>query len=87
MKTIYKFQLNLHNYTNELMLPIDSKVLTVQLQNNIISLWIEINLDEKQTELRRFKIIATGQSFEDTDAIYIATVQQGILVWHIFEEK
>jgi hypothetical protein len=77
---IYKYILN--GTHTVLELPKYSTVLSVQMQNDVVTLWIEIS-DNPHTEERTFSIIHTGQNY--LKGIYLGTVQNFRLVYHIFE--
>jgi hypothetical protein len=86
MKTIYKYPLDVLGYVR-LMLPVGAKILTAQVQNNRICLWVEVET-ENDLDMRRLWILGTGMKFPlDVDLRYIATVQQGMFVWHVHEEN
>lgn len=89
MKTIWKYQIEA--MVQVLEMPEGAEVLTVQLQDETITLWAIVDT-EKPKESRRFEVIGTGHSIEvdvskDSQLIYISTVQNKSkrLVWHIFE--
>jgi len=84
---IYKYEERVGSDTTILQLPIGAKILTTQVQNNIIYFWIQINPSEVEIEQRVIRKIATGQKFDSTktEHIYVGSVQQGPYVWHYFE--
>lgn len=83
--------LTIHKYTfeearvNELPLTEDAKILAIQNQNAVITLWVL--LDPKAPRVTRtFIIVGTGQPLRDEEVKqYIGTVQIRPFVWHIFE--
>ena len=81
MKTIYKYPLNSHDCT--LQLPKGAEILTVQLQNQIPTLWALVN-PMTVTEERHICIVGTGWDVED-NMKYITTYMDGYFVWHAFE--
>lgn len=88
MRTIWKYPLELTDQT-ELMIPKGAEVLTAQMQELQLGLWILVNSDA-ETEVRTFDIYGTGNPVPAIDLRthtrkYIATVQQSIFVWHVFE--
>ena len=88
-KRIWKFVLKFTNI-QEISMPINSEILTVQMQKDNICLWVLVNSKEEDTEERTFEINGTGIPFCSSDEdkrIYIGTVQMsgGSLIWHIFE--
>jgi hypothetical protein len=86
MKVIYKYPMKLDLYQT-IKLPKNARILSIQLQNDEICMWV-LTATEITSDIDRvFMIVGTGTSdrvgeFDE----YIATVQQGGYVWHIFEE-
>ena len=70
----------------ELRLPVDSQILSVQVQSEQPFLWVLVN-PEDRTVSRRFKAYPTGLPIEDESINYIGTFQLdgGKLVFHLFE--
>jgi hypothetical protein len=81
MKTIYKY--TLHSQDCTLQLPKGAELLTVQLQNQIPTLWALVN-PMTVTEERHICIVGTGWEVED-NMKYITTYMDGYFVWHVFE--
>lgn len=75
--------------TNHIVMPMGTKILTVQSQGDSPCLWTLVNTDNKR-ETRNFRIYATGQDIDWPleHLQYIGTFQLygGSLVWHVFEE-
>ena len=65
--------------------PKGAKFLTAQLQDGLFAIWFEC--DEKaELTARNLGIYATGRNLpEDNPGLYIATVQTGNTVWHIYD--
>lgn len=99
-RTIWKYELN--GADNALEMPIDSHVLTVQMQRrpgvplvtpNMLPpsrpvLWALVQPSADKV-VRRFVILGTGH---DVPSIvhgsgYVATFQDGVLVFHVFEVR
>lgn len=89
MKVVYKYVLENRN-PNEygidtLTIPISFRLLHAGIQNNQITIWIEVDpSDEKVT--RRVQIVPTGKEIPSR-MIYIGTVFQESFVWHIYMEN
>lgn len=84
--TIYKYPLDLVDRQVRSM-PIGAEVLTAQVQRNEICLWAIVPPGQPNEE-RIFEIIGTGNPVVvdiGVERRYIATVQQGEFVWHVFE--
>ena len=69
-----------------LEMPFGSKILTVQVQQEIPCIWALVN-PEIYLDNREIRIVGTGHKFDDPLFKYIGTFQQldGSLVWHVFE--
>ncbi len=83
-KTIYKYPLNLDKTI--VSMHEGSQVLTAQMQGSGITLWC-IADTSKPLEKRTFDVFDTGNPLPDTADVsnWVATVQDGGFVWHIFE--
>ncbi len=89
-KKIYKYNLRFSNSEKEsLELPIDSEILSCQLQNDEIMLWVLINPNEQKTDLHFFDIFGTGHEIGCDMGIsrkFLNTLQfANGLVFHLFE--
>lgn len=81
MKVIWKYRLS----DEVIHVPKNSKILSIQLQDNAPQIWILVDENEMEFEKRQFITIATGQPFHLENVNYISTYQDGSYVWHIFE--
>lgn len=68
-----------------LHLPKDAVVLTAQMQGSDLCLWVQMEDTRPCTELRMFEVYATGDDLPNEPRRYIATVQRGHYVWHVYE--
>ena len=86
MTTIYKYPLSLQT-TTELEMPVGAKILSIQMQGGLPTIWALVQ-EEARDETRTFLVFGTGGPLDDYVLTYphIATVQDGSLVWHIFEK-
>lgn len=87
--TIWKFPFKLASGRFEIEMPKDAEILAVQVQREVPCVWAKAD-PESEREMRRFRIVGTGHPFrEDGKLSYIGSFQQleGLLVWHLFEEK
>jgi len=88
MKTIYKYKLKQQEIV-EVEMPKGARVLTAQAQGVHVWIWAIVDADPKETEMRRFAILKTGQSISfNTDVLtHVGSVQfdEGGLVYHVFE--
>jgi hypothetical protein len=85
-KTIWKFPLKGPHDYNEIEMPKGAEILTAQVQNKTICLWAMVD-PEAPKETRMIEIAGTGTTIIDPDGPrkYIATVQVGPYVFHLFE--
>lgn len=86
-KTIYKYPLTFVE-SQQVSLPVGTKVLTVQLQNGIPTLWAMVNQNSEHFEDKTIEMYGTGWPIENTcvGRNYISTIQTDEeLVFHFFE--
>ena len=84
---IWKYDLKLG--VQVIPMPQFAKVLTAQEQRGAVRLWVFVD-PTKPPEARKFEVIGTGQTVDwwiGNDRKYVATVQQGGYVWHVFEVR
>jgi len=88
MEAILKYKLEVKD-EQVLPMPVGAEILTIQNQNNVITLWAKVVLGAESVS-RTFRIVGTGnqveQGFFDT-LQFLDTVQVGPMVWHVFETK
>lgn len=84
-KVIWKYPLQITDVQTIRAAP--GKVLAVQIQGEDLTLWIEVDLEHKELELRTFVIVGTGQTFQSDGLVHLGTAQMlgGQLVWHVYE--
>lgn len=80
-KTIFKYPMGIAT-THEM--PEGAEFLDVQMQDQNIIAWFMVLADNKRVP-RKFHIYGTGQEIP-MDKCYLGTVQDGLLVWHLFED-
>lgn len=83
MDTIYKYELVIDD-VQHIPLPSGAKCLHVAMQNGHLCLWAQVNTTRELVN-RFFRIYGTGHPMQDPASRYIGTVQDGPLVWHVFE--
>jgi len=83
---IWKYTLNMLDQ-QRISMPKNSKILTVQTQNDIPQIWVLVDQTEELTEVRTIGIHGTGNPIPDNPGIYIGTFQihYGQLVFHVFD--
>lgn len=85
-QSIYKYELNLGITT--IYVPKGYEVLTAQMQDDRLQVWIKIDSDVNPDQELLFEVIGTGHQLAvySTPMKYVSTVQEtnGLYVWHIF---
>jgi len=86
MKVIHKFPIEMAN-AQLISMPLESEILSVDIQNNIICLWALCSYGACKMHERKILIFGTGSNTSDLDSFvrFIGTVQLNGFVWHIFE--
>lgn len=87
MKTVWKYELNddLFNGYQIIGMPFDAEILTAQLQNDKLVLWVLVD-PARGLEGRRILVYGTGYDIYQSNLDFIAVVQAGDLVLHVFEQ-
>lgn len=88
MQAIWKFPLTITD-AQTVAIPEGAEILTAQMQGGISCLWAIVKDDAPTTD-RVIEIFGTGNPMWADMGVsrkYIATVQQGPLVWHVFESR
>lgn len=84
MITIHKYQFKIQD-TFTIPMPENAKIITVQLQAGIPTLWAIVDTSQPVVQ-RLFKIVGTGEELNgmvwyDT---HLGTIQLNGFVWHVF---
>ena len=95
IKQVWKTDLNLSQATNTTVvwLPVGTKLIHVQMQNNKVCLWYLVDIQEKNMERREFIIHGTGHNIflrkNGAGEVYVGTAisKNDNFVWHVFEIK
>ena len=82
MRTIWKYPIDTTS-CHEIEMPLNAKILCVQLQDHIPTLWALVETEETK---RIFDILTyyTGDDLIDKKIQYIGTYQLAGLVYHVF---
>ena len=81
---IYKYHFKLGD-TVEIEMPLASQILSVQIQNGMYCLWALIDQEITTVVKRKLAIRGTGNPIKGSLGRYIATIQNGLFVWHVFD--
>jgi hypothetical protein len=94
MTTIWKFQLRVwsiwrsdcRQFEQEIAVPTAARFLSAQIQGDQLCLWALVN-PKAPLQLKRIVILGTGHPVPTEQMRFIDTVQMenGALIWHIFE--
>ncbi len=83
-KTIFKFPINTLAESQNILMPRGGIIRSAQYQSGILCLWAEVDRLAPMED-RFIEIFGTGHAIPEADRTFIGTVQQGSLVWHIYE--
>ena len=90
MKVIHKQTIpkSILNGSKSLKIPIDAKILDIQLQYGDIVVWYEFEvMNKEQLVERRIACVGTGIVFDtEYEHKYISTIQIEYLVYHFYVE-
>ncbi|AKQ75828.1 hypothetical protein FDH82_gp38 [Roseobacter phage RDJL Phi 2] len=80
---IWKFPLRAERHQMVVM-PAGSVPLSIQMQNGAPTLWASVHPDAPKMQ-RDLSLIGTGHDLPSGVQSFIGTVQDGALVWHLFD--
>jgi hypothetical protein len=84
-KKVFKYSFEINDVIT-LDLPKDSEILSAQIQNGIPCMWVLVE-EKAPLKKRTFKLFNTGVQIKEPGMLdYVATIQNGAIVFHIFEE-
>lgn len=94
-KKIYKFEAWLGPKV-EFQVPVGAQVLDIQIGNggggrnlrssDSLFLWAMVDSGVEALETRTFRTFPTGAEIDPRGLAYHSTIQENVLVWHIFED-
>lgn len=91
MKTVFKYPLPLTNDVQTVNMPVDFKILTLQMQHGVPTIWALVDDNDPPVVSRRFRTIGTGHQFRDSAEfpVYVGTfqVEGGMFIFHVFTEE
>lgn len=83
MTVIYKYSVTVTRKQHVIM-PLGAKILSAQVQHGAIQLWAQVT-PGVQDKKRTINMFGTGHEIEGNPGEFIATVQTGPYVWHLFD--
>jgi hypothetical protein len=86
MKVVYKYEIAPDKRSAEM--PLDSKILKVDMQGDALMLWVEHGWVDGNTvrTVRHFEVYGTGQPIP-LHTEHVGTFFDGPFVWHVYEIK
>lgn len=67
-------------------IPNDARILSVQMQGNGMCVWYTVDPEAPALPVKRLLVVETGGEVPAEDQYtFVATVQDGPFVWHVFE--
>lgn len=86
MTTVWKYPIEV-KLRQRVRMPKGAKILTAQMQGEVLCLWAMVDPAELETVERKIEVLGTGHAASDGPATYLGTAQHpfGNLVWHVFE--
>ena len=82
---IYKYPLK-PTGTQNVNMPDGARILCVQMQDGVGTLWALVDADSNSTTDRIIRIVGTGNTFQDSNLCdYIGTVLDDGMVYHVWE--
>ena len=85
MKYVYKYDVSIEDHF-ELELPLDARILSVQMQRGTLKLWALVD-PTMPLETRKFRTAGTGHPIDEVMGEHISTFQVdgGNFIFHVFE--
>lgn len=89
MTVIWKYPMPVENFLGDdnsitLSIPEEFQFLTVQVQDGVPTLWVEVDPESPKVEVK-IAIVGTGGKVPDPSTLYVGTVQLGGFVWHFYD--
>lgn len=81
---IYKYKLESTVLKQTVLIPHAMKILAFQYQDNEPYIWVLVDSKSNSDWEYEFKIVLTGQNFEEFGWSYVGTAQHGDFVGHLF---
>lgn len=85
-KVIHKHVVDMRNLPTELILPVDSNVVHVAMQDGNVTLWEEHGTPVHDSRSRFYEAYITGSRIP-YNSKFIGTVFSDPFVWHLYELK
>lgn len=80
---IWKFNIEVDRH-QKVVMPKGAVMLDMQSQKGVLAFWACVDPNAPKVE-REVSVIGTGHDLPGGEQTYIATAQQGSLVWHMFD--
>lgn len=83
MNVIYKYTFEIEDAFG-IEMPQGAMILKAEMQGKNPCIWALVNPDALR-EVREFRVLGTGHHYNFDHLVHVATFQQGLFVWHLFE--
>ena len=83
MRTIWKFPVPFSG--GNIIMPKGAKVLTLQMQYGVPTLWAEVDPDATIDEIHHLVVYGTGHLIDPGAGNYLGTFQEPPFVWHAYD--
>ncbi len=86
--TIWKYELRITDGAQSIEMPGHARVLSAAMQDSALVLWALVTPGSNPKSVRRFVVHGTGHPIPHQASmryVPVSTVQDGPLVWHVFE--
>jgi len=85
MNKIYKYEVQGVSYDPRVTLPVGSKIIEFEIQNDSLYLWAIIDTAQEDKEEKVFEIYGTGWDIVNPEQLtHLKTLHHSSFVWHIF---
>lgn len=84
---IYKYPIKVTD-RQDVIIPLNAKILSLQVQENIPCIWALVDPEEKETRTVNLETFGTGHPIHSDMGVsreFVATYQINELVFHVFE--
>jgi hypothetical protein len=79
MRTIHKYSIS-----EPVLMPEGYRILKAAMQGDKPTIWVELDKDRERVYFLQFVVYGTGVDIPDNPGIYLDTLFEGALVWHVY---
>ena len=81
---IWKYELRRSSEVQEFLLPPPAIPVHAAMQGKTLTVWCEVDPTRPADEPVRFRVVGTGEVFDRFTWKHLATVMDGMFVWHVY---